>query len=39
MEKVKKTLDLYYTVRTTVPEIMTGWDTNGDWFKTATESV
>ncbi|KDR19511.1 Alpha-tocopherol transfer protein-like [Zootermopsis nevadensis] len=35
MEKVKKSLDLYYTVRTTVPEIMTGWDTNADWFKSA----
>jgi hypothetical protein len=37
-EKVKKTLDLYYTVRTNVPEIMTGWDTKGNWFKT-TSSV
>ena len=33
IEKVKKTLDLYYTLKTKVPEIMTGWDTKGDWFK------
>ena len=33
IEKVKKTLDLYYTLRTNVPDIMTGWDTKGDWFE------
>ena len=33
IEKVKETLDLYYTLKTIVPEIMTGWDTKGDWFK------
>ena len=32
-EKVKKTLDLYYTLKTNVPDIMTGWDTKGDWFE------
>jgi len=26
-------LDLYYTLRTNVPDIMTGWDTEGDWLK------
>ena len=33
LEKVKKTLDLYYTLKTKVPDIMTGWDTKADWFK------
>ena len=33
IEKVKETLDIYYTLKTKIPEIMTGWDTNGDWFK------
>jgi hypothetical protein len=32
-EKVKGTLDLYYTLKTSVPEIVTGMDTKGDWFK------
>jgi hypothetical protein len=39
VEKAKKKLDLYYTLRTTVPELMTCWDTNADWIKTATETV
>ena len=33
IEKVKETLDIYYTLKTKIPEIMTGWDTKGDWFK------
>jgi len=32
-EKVKMTLDIYYTLRTNVPEIMSGWDTKADWFE------
>jgi hypothetical protein len=36
MEKVKRTLDLYYTLKTNVPEIMAGWDTHADWFKSIT---
>jgi hypothetical protein len=36
MEKVKQTLDLHYTLRTNVPDLMTGWDTNSDWFKEVT---
>jgi hypothetical protein len=39
IEKVKKTLDLYYTLRTKVPEVMTGWDTKADWFQTASKEV
>jgi hypothetical protein len=35
-EKVKQTLELHYTLRTNVPDLMTGWDTNADWFKEAT---
>jgi hypothetical protein len=38
-EKVKKTLDLYYTLRTNVPDVMTGWDTKGDWCKSASSNV
>jgi len=38
-EKVKKTLDLYYTLRTNVPEIMTDWDTKGDWIKSAWSNM
>jgi len=38
-EEVKKSLDLYYTLRTNVPELLTGWDTKGDWFKTATNNM
>jgi hypothetical protein len=30
IEEVKKTLDPYYTLKTKVPNIMTGWDTKGD---------
>jgi hypothetical protein len=33
IDKVKETLDLYYTLKTKIPEIMTGWNTKGDWFK------
>jgi len=38
-EKVKMTLDLYYTLRTNVPELMTGWDTKGEWCKSALSNV
>jgi len=38
-EEVKKSLDMYYTLRTNVPEIMTGWDTNGDWCKSAMSNM
>jgi len=33
IEKVKKTLDLHYTLKTNVPDIMTDKNTKGDWFK------
>jgi hypothetical protein len=39
MEKVKKTLELHYSLRTNVPEIMSGWDTNSDWFKEISNVV
>ena len=32
-EKVKHKLDMYYALKTNVPDVMTGWDTEGDWFK------
>jgi len=38
-EKVKKPLDLYYTLRKHVPEIMTGWDTKGEWCKSASRNM
>ena len=38
MEKMKKTLDLYYTLRTVSPEIMGGWDVNEPWFDSVCES-
>lgn len=38
-EKVKKTLDLYYTLRTNVPDVMTGWDTKGEWVKNACSNM
>ncbi|PNF22547.1 hypothetical protein B7P43_G13678 [Cryptotermes secundus] len=38
-EKVKRTLDLHYTLKTDVPEIMMGWDTHADWFKSITNIV
>jgi len=38
-EKVKKTVDMYYTLRTNVPEVMTGWDTKGDWCKSAMSNM
>jgi len=38
-EKVKKTLELYYTLRTHIPEIMTGWDTEGERCKTASSNM
>jgi len=37
-EKVKMTLDLYYTLRTNVPDLMTGWDTEAEWFKEASNN-
>jgi hypothetical protein len=39
IEKVKKSLDLHFTLRTNLPEIMTGWDTKGDWFKRASSQM
>jgi hypothetical protein len=39
VEMVKKTLDLYYTVKTTIPEIISNWDTNADWFKSIVNVV
>jgi len=38
-KKVKKILDLYYTLRKNVPKIMAGWDTKGDWCKSACSNV
>jgi len=38
-EKVKKTLDLYYTLRTNIPEIMTGWNTKAEWCKIASSNL
>jgi len=38
IEQVRKSLDLYYTLRTHVPELMTGWDTKGEWFKNASSN-
>jgi hypothetical protein len=38
-ERVKRTLDLHYTLKTNVPEIMTGWDTHANWFKSISSSV
>jgi len=38
-EKVKETLDLHYTLRTYVPEVMTGWDTNAEWCKSASSNM
>jgi len=38
-EKVKKTVDLYYTLRTNVPDAMTGWDIKGDWCKSAMSNM
>ena len=39
IEKVKKTLDLHYTLRTHVPELMTGWDTKSEWWKNASSNL
>jgi len=39
IDKIKKTVDLYYALRTNVPELMTGWDTKGDWFKSAMSNL
>ena len=38
-EKAKTTLELYYTLKTNVPEIMSGWDTKADWFKEVSNVV
>jgi len=38
-EEVKKSLDMYYTLRTNEPEVMTGWDTKGDWCKSAMRNM
>jgi len=37
-EKVKMTLDMYYSLKSSVPDLMTGWDTEGDWFRMATKN-
>ncbi|KAJ9598610.1 hypothetical protein L9F63_010700 [Diploptera punctata] len=39
MEKCKQTLDLYYTLKTIIPELMCGWDVNEPWFDTIVKHV
>jgi hypothetical protein len=38
-EKVKKSLDLHYTLRTNVPEVMTGWNMKGEWWNFASNNI
>ncbi|PNF22548.1 hypothetical protein B7P43_G13678 [Cryptotermes secundus] len=38
-ERVKGTLDLHYTLKTKLPDAMTGWDTHADWFKSISSSI
>ena len=33
------TLDLYYSLKTNVPDVMTGWDTEADWLKQASNAA
>ena len=37
LEKTKITLDMYYTMRTLSPELLTNWNTNEEWFQTITK--
>ncbi|XP_069680230.1 clavesin-2-like [Periplaneta americana] len=38
LEKAKKSIDLYFTVKSMTPELMCNWDTKSQWFKTATST-
>jgi len=37
LQRVKTSIDMYYTVKTLIPDLMTGWDTTTKWFHTINE--
>lgn len=39
LEKTKQSLDMYYTMRTIAPELLTNWNTNAEWFKSITKLI
>jgi hypothetical protein len=32
LQRVKTAIDMYYTVKTLIPDLMSGWDTTTKWF-------
>jgi hypothetical protein len=32
LQRVKTAIDMYYTVKTMIPDLMAGWDTTTKWF-------
>jgi hypothetical protein len=32
MQRMKTAIDMHYTVKTMIPELMSGWDTTTKWF-------
>jgi len=37
LERTKQSIDLYYTLKTMTPELMSGWDTTSSWFKSIVD--
>jgi hypothetical protein len=37
MQRVKTSIDMYFTVRTIIPELMSGWDTTTKWFRAISD--
>ncbi|XP_069680236.1 alpha-tocopherol transfer protein-like [Periplaneta americana] len=36
LERAKKSIDLYFTMKSVTPDLMSNWDTTAQWFKNAT---
>ena len=39
LQRVKTAIDMYYTVKTLIPDLMSGWDTTTKWFHSITKVI
>jgi len=37
LERTKHSIDMYYALKTMTPELMSGWDTTSNWFKSIAD--